>query len=210
MEQSIRTQPPGPRPRPPAGGGAGEAAVPGPSAPRDAAGATAGAGGGPPGARPGRLRPASGGAGAARLRWKLRLPLGRTGQQARSGRPARLTAIGTGVLTLAGTVAAAGVDQLLFGGLGVLFGLGFVAVCFQAAVRVRSADLLAAPISGPISFALALLLLGPVTSPGVIGQVLALATGLALRAGWLFAGTGLAALIVAARFVAQRRIRRNR
>ncbi|WP_157536322.1 DUF6542 domain-containing protein [Kitasatospora mediocidica] len=208
MEQSIRTQPPGPRPRPPAGGGAAEAAVPGPATPRDAAGA--GAGGGPPGGRPSRLRTASGGAGVARLRWKLKLPLGRSGQQARSGRPARLTAIGTGVLTLAGTVAAAGVDQLLFDGLGVVFGLGFVAVCFQAAVRVRSADLLAAPISGPIAFALALLLLGPVASPGVVGQVVALATGLALRADWLFAGTGLAALIVTARFVAQRRIRRGR
>lgn len=195
VEQSIRTQPPGPRPRPPAGGGAAEAAVPAPAAPRDAA------------ARPPRLRPASGLASPARLRW--RLPLNRPADRQRSGRPARLTAIGTGVLTLAGTVLAAFVDHLLFGGLGVLFGLGYLVVCFQAAVRVRSADLLAAPISGPISFALALLMLGPVNSPGVIGQVLALATGLALRAGWLFAGTGLAAAIVAARFVAQRRIRRQ-
>ncbi|WP_280668155.1 MULTISPECIES: DUF6542 domain-containing protein [unclassified Kitasatospora] len=195
MEQSIRTQPPGPRPRPPVGGGAAEAAVPAPAAPRDA------------GPRPSRLRTASGAAGPARLKWKL--PLSRPAERQRSGRPARLTAIGTGVLTLAGTLAAAALDQLMFGGLGVLFGLGFLAVCFQAAVRVRSADLAAAPISGPIAFALALLLLGPVSSPGVIGQVLALATGLALRAGWLFAGTGLAAAIVTARFVAQRRIRRQ-
>jgi hypothetical protein len=35
-----------------------------------------------------------------------------------------------------------------------------------------------------------------------------LATGLALRAGWLFSGTGLASVIVLARFVAQRRIHR--
>ncbi len=201
MEQSIRTQPPGPRPRPPAGGRAAEAAVPGPAAPRDAVTA-----------RPSRLRTASGGRSLARLRW--RLPLGRSAERAaarpRGGRPARLTAVGTGLLTVVGTVAAAGLDQLLFGGIGILFGLGYLVVCFQAAVRVRTADLLAAPISGPIAFAFALLLFVKAGSPGMLGQVVALATGLALNAGWLFTGTGLAAAIVGARFVAQRRIRRNR
>ncbi|WP_395294543.1 DUF6542 domain-containing protein [Kitasatospora hibisci] len=111
---------------------------------------------------------------------------------------------------MAATVAAAGLDRLLFGGLGVLFGIGYLVVCFQLAVRVRFADLLAAPISGPIAFAVALLLLGPVASAGVTAQVVALATGLALRAGWLFSGTGLAAVIVLARFVAQKRIHRAR
>jgi hypothetical protein len=109
-----------------------------------------------------------------------------------------------------GTVLAAGLDRLLFGGLGVLFGIGYLVVCFQLAVRVRPADLLAAPISGPIAFAAALLLFGPVAGSGVTAQVVALATGLALRAGWLFGGTGLAAAIVLARLVAQRRIQRNR
>ena len=168
-----------------------------------------------------RLRPASGRetarpAGGPRLKLRLPLPLrlkpGRRGgaERPRSGRPARLTAVGTGVLAVLATLLAAGVDRLVFGGLGVLFGLAYLLICFQLAVRVRPADLLAAPISGPIAFAAALLLLGPVSSTGVTAQVVALATGLALRAGWLFGGTGLAAAIVLARFVTQRRIQRSR
>ncbi|MER7583419.1 DUF6542 domain-containing protein [Kitasatospora sp. NPDC097691] len=146
---------------------------------------------------------------------RLRLPLrGRGDEQPygrrRTGRPARLTAIGAGVVAVLATLAVAGLDRLLFGDLGWLFGLGYLVVCFQLAVRVRYIDLLAAPISGPIAFAVALLLLAPVGSSGVTAQVVSLATGLALRAGWLFSGTGLAALIVLARFVAQRRIQRSR
>jgi hypothetical protein len=127
-----------------------------------------------------------------------------------SGRPARLTAVGTGVAAVAGTLALAGVDRLLFGGLGVLFGLGYLVVCFQLAVRVRYSDLPAAPICGPIAFAAALVLLQPGPAQGVTGEVVALAGGLALRAGWLFAGTALAAAIVTARYVAQRRRHRAR
>ncbi|MBV2152209.1 DUF6542 domain-containing protein, partial [Kitasatospora sp. SUK 42] len=128
----------------------------------------------------------------------------------RTGRPTRLTAVGTGVLAVLATAALAGLDRMLFGDLGWLFGVGYLAVCFQLAVRVRYADLLAAPIAGPIAFALALLLFAPVGSPGVTARLVTLATGLALRAGWLFSGTGLASLIVLARFVAQRRIQRSR
>ncbi|MFJ1938360.1 DUF6542 domain-containing protein [Kitasatospora sp. NPDC088160] len=211
VEQSIRTQPPGPRRRPP--NGAAGAAVPGPGRAPETAGAPAAA----PAAR---LRPVAGPPAAttarpATPRLRLRLPLrGRAEAplygRRRTGRPTRLTAIGTGVAAVLATLAVAGLDRLLFDGLGWLFGLGYLAVCFQLAVRVRYVDLLAAPISGPIAFALALLLLGPVTSSGVTAQVVALATGLALRASWLFSGTGLAALIVLARFVAQRRIQRSR
>ncbi|MCU7823049.1 DUF6542 domain-containing protein [Kitasatospora sp. DSM 101779] len=185
-QQSIRTQPPGPRRRPPSG--ADRAAVPSPAAPVDS-----------------RLRSASGGMPVrrARLPWAGR-------DRERTGRPARLTAVGAGVAAVAGTLLVAGVDRMLFGGLGVLFGLGYVVVCFQLAVRVRYPDLPAAPIAGPIAFALALALLQPVGTSGVTGRVVALASGLAVRAAWLFAGTGLAAVIVAARFVAKRRIRRAR
>ncbi|MGW3077275.1 DUF6542 domain-containing protein [Kitasatospora sp. NPDC001132] len=205
MEQSIRTQPPGPRRRPPTGLAA--AAVPGPGRAPESAGAPAGRGS--------RPRPAATESPAG-PRLRLRVPLG--GQRGdepsdgrrRTGRRARLTAVGTGVVAVLATLAVAGVDRLLFDGLGWVFGLGYLAVCFQLAVRVRYVDLLAAPISGPIAFALALLLLEPVSSPGVTAQVVSLATGLALRAGWLFSGTGLAALIVLARFVAQRRIHRSR
>ncbi|WP_344625837.1 DUF6542 domain-containing protein [Kitasatospora arboriphila] len=118
--------------------------------------------------------------------------------------------MGTGVAAVAGTLLVAGVDRTLFGGLGVLFGLGYLVLCFQLAVRVRYPDLPAAPIAGPIAFALALALLQPATTSGLTGRVVSLASGLAVRAGWLFAGTGLAAVIVAARFVAQRRIRRTK
>lgn len=210
VEQSTRTQPPGPRRRPPTRAAA--AAVPGP-------GRAPGAAGTPSGSVPAsRLRPVAGPSGAPRPtgpRLRLRLPLrGRGDEQLygrrRTGRPTRLTAVGTGVAAVLATLAVAGVDRLLFDGLGWLFGLGYLVVCFQLAVRVRYADLLAAPISGPIAFAVALLLLEPVNSPGVTAQVVSLATGLALRAGWLFSGTGLAALIVLARFVAQRRIHRAR
>ncbi|MFB7123978.1 hypothetical protein DR950_28550 [Kitasatospora xanthocidica] len=213
MEQSIRTQPPGPRRRPPTGAAA--AAVPGPGRAPETAGAPSGPA---PGSRP---RPSAGPSAArpaarpAAPRPRLRLPLRGRGDEPlygrrRTGRPTRLTAIGTGLVAVLATLAVAGVDRLLFDGLGWLFGLGYLVVCFQLAVRVRYADLLAAPISGPIAFALALLLLEPVGSPGVTAQVVSLATGLALRAGWLFSGTGLAALIVLARFVAQRRIQRSR
>ncbi|MFE6868407.1 DUF6542 domain-containing protein [Kitasatospora sp. NPDC057692] len=136
--------------------------------------------------------------------------IGRLYGRRRTGRPARLTAVGTGVVALVATMAVASLDRLVFGGLGVLFGIGYLLVCFQLAVRVRYADLLAAPISGPIAFAAALLLFGPVTSTGVTAQVVALATNLATRSGWLFTGTGLAAVIALARFVAQRRIHRAR
>ncbi|MFF4922265.1 DUF6542 domain-containing protein [Kitasatospora sp. NPDC001261] len=211
MEQSIRTQPPGPRRRPPTGAAA--AAVPGPGRAPETAGAPSGPA---PGSRPRPSAGPSAGRPAARpAAPRLRLPLRGRGDEPlygrrRTGRPTRLTAIGTGLVAVLATLAVAGVDRLLFDGLGWLFGLGYLVVCFQLAVRVRYADLLAAPISGPIAFALALLLLEPVGSPGVTAQVVSLATGLALRAGWLFSGTGLAALIVLARFVAQRRIQRSR
>lgn len=110
-------------------------------------------------------------------------------------------------MALVATLLGALADNLLLGGLGVLFGVVYIAVCFQLAVRVRAADLPAAPIAGPIAFALALLVFGPSSGSGLGGHVMGLAGGLATRAGWLFAGTGLAALIAAARHVALRRSR---
>ncbi|WP_371479738.1 DUF6542 domain-containing protein [Kitasatospora sp. NBC_00315] len=217
MEQSIRTQPPGPRRRPQVGGAG--AAVPGPGRPPrkpvpDGTEVEASRLRTVTETREGRresVRPGGGRVGP-RLRLPLRMRLGarRADGRPRSGRPARLTAVGTGVLAVVASLAAAGLDRLLFGGIGVLFGLAYLLICFQLAVRVRLADLLAAPISGPIAFAAALLLLAPVSSSGVTAQVVALATGLALRAVWLFSGTGLATVIILARFVAQRRIQRAR
>jgi hypothetical protein len=115
--------------------------------------------------------------------------------------PQRLTAIGCGVLLLVACMGAAAVDSLLFDSSGWLLGLVYLAASFQAAVKVRSSDLAAAPISGPISFALALLFFGPTAGPGWGGHVIGLAEALALDAGWLFAGTGLSVIIAVARHV---------
>jgi hypothetical protein len=88
-------------------------------------------------------------------------------------------------------------------------GLVYVAISFQVAVRVRPADLAAAPISGPIAFAVTLGALGTGPSSGLVGQLIGLATSLALQAGWLFAGTALSVVITLARHFALTRARRR-
>lgn len=85
------------------------------------------------------------------------------------------------------------VDALVFDGPGALFGVVFLLACFFAAARVRSSDLMAAPVSAPIAFALTLALTAPASGEGLSGQVLGVATGLAMQAGWLYAGTLIAA-----------------
>jgi hypothetical protein len=124
--------------------------------------------------------------------------------------PGRLTAVGIAVLTVGGTLLGALVDRWLFNGPGILFGLVFVVICFQAAIRVRPVDLAAAPVAGPIAFALALLVCGQHAGSGIGGRLLGLVTDLALQAVWLFVGTGVAAAIVLARHFALRRARRVR
>jgi hypothetical protein len=113
--------------------------------------------------------------------------------------PRRLTAIGCGALLLVACLAAGALDSMLFDSSGVLLGLVYIAASFQASVKVRASDLAAAPISGPICFALALLFFGPEAGPGWGGRLIGLAEALALDAGWLFAGTGLAVAIALAR-----------
>jgi hypothetical protein len=123
--------------------------------------------------------------------------------------PQRLTAIGSAVVTLAATFLGGAVDYWLFDGSGILMGLVYVAISFQVAVRVRPADLAAAPISGPIAFAVTLGALGTGPSSGLVGQLIGLATSLALQAGWLFAGTALSVVITLARHFALTRARRR-
>jgi hypothetical protein len=143
---------------------------------------------------------------------------GASGFRAAAGRPVprssprtpqRLTAIGTAVVTLAGTFLGGAVDSWLFGGSGILMGLVYVVVSFQVAVRVRPADLAAAPISGPIAFAVTLGCFGTGPSTGLTGQLIGLATSLALQAGWLFSGTALSVVITLARHFALSRARRR-
>ncbi|MEZ0091140.1 DUF6542 domain-containing protein [Streptacidiphilus sp. EB129] len=122
--------------------------------------------------------------------------------------PHRLTAVGSGVVMLAATFLGGAADYWLFDGSGYVLGLVYLAACFQVAVRVRPVDLAAAPISGPIAFAITLLVVQTAPTPGWTGELIGLATALALQAGWLFAGTILAALIVLARHIALNRGRR--
>jgi hypothetical protein len=131
--------------------------------------------------------------------------------QPRSGfrAPHRLTAVGGAVVTLGGTFAGGAVDTWLFGGSGALMGLVYVLVSFQVAVRVRPVDLAAAPISGPIAFAVTLgVLNGPATG-GLFGQLIGLATSLALQAGWLFTGTAVSVVITLARHFTLNRARKR-
>jgi hypothetical protein len=134
---------------------------------------------------------------------------GRARPRAGARTPHRLTAVGGGVVTLGVTVAGGALDSWLFGGSGVLLGLVYLAVSFQVAVRVRPADLAAAPISGPISFAVALGLFGSTPSPGLAGEAIGLASSLATQAGWLFTGTAVSVVITLARHVALTRARRR-
>lgn len=113
------------------------------------------------------------------------------------------------MLVTAVTVLAGTVDAMLFDGPGVFFGVVFVAVCATAAVYVRPYDLVAAPVSAPIAFALGIGLTADSGDGGVVGRLLGLFTGLALMTGWLYTGTVLAALIVGVRALRQPSRRRR-
>jgi Rossmann-like domain len=128
-------------------------------------------------------------------------------QQKSSGAP-RFTATGIGVVTCGITLVGGVLDALLLDGPHVLFGLCFLGACLFAAARVRASDLMAAPISAPLAFALTLLLTLPNDGGGLSGHVIALATGLATRAGWLYAGTLVAAGLAVLRYFALRAGRR--
>lgn len=111
----------------------------------------------------------------------------------------RLTGLGTGVLTTLVTVLAGALDALLFDGPGVFFGVVFVLVSVTAAVYVRPYDLVAAPVSAPIAFAVGIALTADSGDGSFVGHLLGLFTGLALMTGWLYTGTVAAAVIVAVR-----------
>lgn len=111
----------------------------------------------------------------------------------------RLTGLGTGLLTSVGALLGGIVDATLFDGPGVFFGLVFVAVSAAAALYVRPQDLVAAPVSAPIAFALAVALIGDGPGSGLTGHLIGLFTGLALMTAWLYTGTVVAAGIVGIR-----------
>ncbi|MDB1086916.1 hypothetical protein PJ985_04975 [Streptomyces sp. ACA25] len=112
----------------------------------------------------------------------------------------RLTGFGCGVLATV-VMAAAGWLSGQLGGAPVLYGVLFLLACAAAAVWVRPADLICAPIAAPIAFAVGLL-------PSA--KALTVVTELAMGAPWLFAGTFLATVIVLVRGALQLLRRRRR
>lgn len=112
---------------------------------------------------------------------------------------ARLTGLGTGLLTTVVTVLGGLADSFLFDGPGVLFGIVFVTASAVGAVYVRPYDLVAAPVAAPIAFAVGIALTADSAGGGLVGHLIGVFTGLALMTGWLYTGTALAALIVSVR-----------
>ncbi|MEU8523898.1 DUF6542 domain-containing protein [Streptomyces sp. NBC_01216] len=112
----------------------------------------------------------------------------------------RLTGLGAGLFASAAMLVIGFLDWLLFDGAPAVFGLLFLPVSALTALWVRRADLVTAPISVPIAFAVGVV---PIAggSGGFGGQAMALVTALAVHAGWLYGGTLVAGLITSIRKV---------
>ncbi|MBB4886061.1 DUF6542 domain-containing protein [Streptomyces netropsis] len=121
---------------------------------------------------------------------------------------ARLTGLGSGLLTALGMLAIGAADSALLDGSPAVYGVFFIIGSVACALWVRPADLITAPISAPIAYAVG----GVPISGGGDGfgsQLMGLITLLSLNAGWLYAGTLLAALIALVRRIALIRARRR-
>lgn len=112
----------------------------------------------------------------------------------------RLTGLGGGLFAVVTMLVIGTLDWLLFDGSAVVYGVFFLPVCALTALWVREADLVTAPISVPIAFAVGIV---PISGGegGVGGQVMAVVTSLAVHAGWLYGGTLVAGLITCVRKV---------
>ncbi|MER5883434.1 DUF6542 domain-containing protein [Streptomyces sp. NPDC001941] len=112
----------------------------------------------------------------------------------------RLTGLGAGLFASAAMLALGCLDWLLFDGAPLVYGLLFLPVSAATALWVRSADLVTAPISVPIAFAVGIVPVAGGTG-GFGGQAMAVVTALAVHAGWLYGGTLVAGLITCVRKV---------
>ncbi|MET9697970.1 DUF6542 domain-containing protein [Streptomyces sp. NPDC006529] len=110
----------------------------------------------------------------------------------------RLTGLGGGLFACAAMVLASGIDWLLFDASFLGYGLLFLPVAAATALWVRPADLVTAPIAAPIAFTAGVWPLAG-GSGGFGGQLMGVVTALSLHAGWLYAGTLIAALIAVVR-----------
>lgn len=121
----------------------------------------------------------------------------------------RLTGIGAGLFAAAVMFVLGCLDQLVFDGSSIMFGLLFLPVSALTALWVRPADLVTAPIIVPIAFAVGII---PIAggSGGFGGQTMAVVTALAVHAGWLYGGTLIAGVIATVRKIRQMRERQRR
>ncbi len=121
----------------------------------------------------------------------------------------RLTGIGAGLFAAAAMFLIGCLDWLLFDESPVVFGVLFLPVSALTALWVRPADLVTAPISVPIAFALGI---APIAGGGggLGGRTMAVVTALAVHAGWLYGGTLVAGLITSVRKVRLMRARQRR
>lgn len=112
----------------------------------------------------------------------------------------RLTGLGAGLFASATMLVLGFLDWLILDGSPLVYGLLFLPVSALTALWVRTADLVTAPISVPIAFAIGVV---PISggSGGFGGQAMALVTALAVQAGWLYGGTLVAGLITCVRKV---------
>lgn len=138
----------------------------------------------------------------------------RRGRPGRSAVPlsrlpaARLTGLGSGLLTALAMLGVGALDALLLGGSPEVYGVFFLIGAAACALWVRPAELMTAPVSVPIAYAVGAVPLGESTE-GVAGRLMSMVTLLSLTAGWLYAGTLLAALIALVRRVLLIRTRRR-
>ncbi|MFF8830314.1 DUF6542 domain-containing protein [Streptomyces sp. NPDC015131] len=112
----------------------------------------------------------------------------------------RLTGLGAGLFATVSMFLLGCLDRVLFDGSPVVYGLLFLPVSALTALWVRDADLVTAPISVPIAFAVGVVPIAGGTS-GLGGRVMAVVTALAVHAGWLYGGTLVAGLIASVRKV---------
>ncbi|WP_374684186.1 DUF6542 domain-containing protein [Streptomyces sp. ODS05-4] len=120
----------------------------------------------------------------------------------------RLTGLGAGLFAVCAMFVLGCLDQVLFGGSPVVYGLLFLPVSALTALWVRSADLVTAPIGVPIAFVAGVL---PISGGGGFGgRTMAVVTALAVHAGWLYGGTLVAGVIASVRKVREMGRRRQR
>ncbi|WP_406392434.1 DUF6542 domain-containing protein [Streptomyces sp. NBC_00887] len=120
----------------------------------------------------------------------------------------RLTGIGAGLFAALVMFLLACLDRLLLGSSEIVYGVLFLPVSALTALWVRPADLVTAPISVPIAFAVGVIPVAGGTG-GFGGQTMAVVTALAVHAGWLYGGTLVAGIIATVRKIRHMRERQR-